>query len=127
MKFAVEGPEPLFDGRRARHGRAQMTERERRTWEATKHDGMRISHENERQVFWVGDRKVARSIVLHLAQFGYLVGSNDGLFEGCHQTLCANLTPLREPTCQQGAPCGDAASCPDPVGCGFREKGKAGQ
>lgn len=25
----------------------------------------------------------------------------------------------REATCQQGEPCGDTDSCPDPIGCGF--------
>lgn len=30
-------------------------------------------------------------------------------------------TTEREATCQQGMPCGDPGSCPDPVGCGFVE------
>jgi hypothetical protein len=49
----------------------------------------------------------------------YAQMNHDGLNE-----KRSGQTTQREATCQQGEPCGDTDSCPDPVGCGFQDVSK---
>jgi hypothetical protein len=58
---------------------------------ASRH-GIRISFEHGETVFYCGQEKVRRQIVLRLWQLRHLIDADDGLFPNCSQTLLVNVT-----------------------------------